>query len=46
MRESLRLYPAASIFARVAARDDTLGGYDIPKGGVVFFSPSGMHVRI
>jgi cytochrome P450 len=39
MRETLRLHPASGVGARQAATDVTLGGYTIPKGTLVLWSP-------
>jgi cytochrome P450 len=39
INESLRLYPPAWAFDRVAIEDVELGGYRIPKGWGVWFSP-------
>jgi cytochrome P450 len=41
--ESLRLYPPGWAFARTAIREDTIGGYSIPAGGLVVMSPFVMH---
>ena len=40
-RETLRLYPAASVFARRLSPevDDVLGGYRVPGNSVLFMSP-------
>ncbi len=37
--EVMRLYPPAWTIARSPTEDDTLGGYFIPKGSLVFVSP-------
>jgi len=39
VRETLRLYPPAWIFARTAAVDDVIGGRAVPAGSVVMVSP-------
>lgn len=41
--ETLRLYPSAFMLARQPVGDQALGGYMIPKGGVVFVSPWVLH---
>lgn len=43
VNETLRLYPPAAQFARVAAADEVLGGYQIPKGMIVVSSIYNMH---
>lgn len=43
IRETLRLYPPAWMFARVSLADDALGGYAIPRGTAVMLSPFAMH---
>jgi cytochrome P450 len=35
VKESMRLYPPAYAFSRVAVQDTTIGEYDVPKGTVV-----------
>jgi cytochrome P450 len=37
--ETLRLYPSLWVFAVVPAKDDAIGGYDIPAGMSVVISP-------
>lgn len=37
--ETLRLYPPAWMFVRVAAEDDEVGGYHVPAGTSVMISP-------
>ncbi len=37
--ESLRLYPPAWSFSRVALQDDVIGGFRIPRGTYVLLSP-------
>jgi cytochrome P450 len=41
--EALRLYPPGWAFARTATREDSIGGYSIPAGGLVVISPYVMH---
>jgi cytochrome P450 len=43
VRETLRLYPPAWMFVRLAADDDVIRGYRIPKGTAVMLSPYVMH---
>jgi cytochrome P450 len=43
VRETLRLHPAAWIFAREAAEDDELRGHLIPKGTAVMLMPYATH---
>jgi cytochrome P450 len=43
VKESMRLYPPVAIFGREAARDCTIGDYDIPQGTVVTISQWVMH---
>jgi cytochrome P450 len=43
LRETLRLYPAAWIFARQAAEDDELRGHPIPKDTPVMLVPYATH---
>jgi cytochrome P450 len=38
VRESLRLYPPVSLISRTPQEDDTVMGYDIPKGSMVLLS--------
>ncbi|MEU1664919.1 cytochrome P450 [Streptomyces sparsogenes] len=38
VRESLRLYPPVSLISRTPLEDDTVLGYDIPKGSMVLLS--------
>lgn len=44
-KEALRLYPSAALLDRVTLSDIELGGYLIPKGTVIFFSPYAIHRR-
>jgi cytochrome P450 len=39
IKESMRLYPPAWIFARSAIEDDLIGGYHIPAHSIVLVSP-------
>jgi cytochrome P450 len=41
--ESMRLYPPAWTIGRQAAADHELGGFRIPNGSIVLFSPYVMH---
>jgi cytochrome P450 len=43
LRETLRLHPAAWIFAREAAEDDELRGHRIPRGTALIVFPYGTH---
>jgi cytochrome P450 len=43
LKESLRLYPPVYIRGREAARNTTLGGYEIPKGQHVLINNWGLH---
>jgi cytochrome P450 len=43
--ESLRLYPPAWGFSRLALGDDEVGGYRVPKGSIVFLIPFVVHRR-
>jgi cytochrome P450 len=43
--ETLRLYPAAWMFARTALAEDEIGGYHVPAGQVVMLSPYVLHRR-
>jgi cytochrome P450 len=45
LEESLRLYPPAWGFSRLALGDDEIGGYRIPKGSIVFVIPFVVHRR-
>lgn len=38
-RETLRLYPSAWIFARVAVADDEIGGHHVPRGATLLLCP-------
>jgi cytochrome P450 len=41
--EALRLYPPIWIVERRAIEDDTIAGYDIPAGSIVYVSPYVLH---
>lgn len=43
LHEGLRLYPPAWMFARHAVEDDVVGGFTIPKGEMLMFSPYVTH---
>lgn len=43
LHEALRLYPPAWMFARHAIEDDVVGGFTIPKGEMLMFSPYVTH---
>ncbi|KAF8936316.1 hypothetical protein BGZ47_009563 [Haplosporangium gracile] len=43
VKELLRFIPPVPTTSRVAAEDDTILGYDIPKGTQVFLSPAALH---
>mgnify|MGYP000996621206 FL=1 len=43
VEESLRLYPPAWVFERVALEEDEVAGYRIPRGAIVAVSPYTMH---
>jgi cytochrome P450 len=43
VKETLRLYPPAWVFDRSPRHDLTLGGYRLPKGANVLFSPWVVH---
>jgi len=43
IQETLRLYPAAYLFAREAVGDQTLDGYKIPAGTMIFITPYVTH---
>jgi cytochrome P450 len=45
LEESLRLYPPAWGFSRLALGDDEIGGYRVPKGSIVFLIPFVIHRR-
>jgi cytochrome P450 len=39
IQESMRLYPPAAWFARLAAQPDRIGGFAIPSGAILLLSP-------
>ncbi len=41
--ETMRLYPPVWAFARRAREDDTIGGFRIPKGAIVFVGIRNLH---
>jgi cytochrome P450 len=43
IQETLRLYPAAYLFAREAVGDQLLDGYEIPGGTMIFITPYVTH---
>jgi cytochrome P450 len=43
IREVMRLYPPVWVISRRTIEADTLGGYDVPPGTDVFFSPFFVH---
>jgi len=43
VQETLRLYPAAYLFAREAITDQSLDGYKIPAGMMIFITPFVTH---
>ena len=43
LSEVLRLYPPAWLLTREAIEDVTIGGYEIPKGATIDFSPYFLH---
>ena len=43
LEEALRLYPPAWIFSREAVANDVIGGFKIPKNGIVVMSPYVTH---
>ena len=45
IEESLRLYPPAWGFSRLAIADDEIGGYRVPEGSMVFLIPFVIHRR-
>ncbi len=45
LEESMRLYPPAWGFSRLALADDEVGGYPIRKGSIVFLIPFVVHRR-
>ena len=45
LEESLRLYPPAWGFSRLALGDDEIGGYRVPKGSIAYLIPFVVHRR-
>jgi cytochrome P450 len=45
LEESLRLYPPAWGFSRLALSDDEIGGFRVPAGSIVFLIPFVVHRR-
>jgi len=45
LEESLRLYPPAWGFSRLAMADDEIGGYRVARGSIVFLIPFVVHRR-
>jgi cytochrome P450 len=45
IQEGMRLYPPVWIMSRMAVADDTIDGYDVPRGALVIVSPYAMHRR-
>ncbi|MGX1853051.1 cytochrome P450 [Streptomyces sp. NPDC055299] len=45
LNESLRLYPPGWLFTRITTAPTTLGGYRIPTGRVIAYSPYLLHHR-
>ena len=43
IREAMRLYPPVWVISRKTIEADTLGGYTVPPGTDVFFSPYFVH---
>ncbi|KAF9359184.1 hypothetical protein BGX26_012959 [Mortierella sp. AD094] len=43
VKELLRFIPPVPITSRVAAQDDNILGYDIPKGTPIFIAPATLH---
>jgi cytochrome P450 len=43
VKESLRLYPPAYVIGREASRRCIIGGYDVPPGTTIYFSPWVLH---
>ena len=43
VKESMRLYPPAYLIGREPIQPDTLGGYSIPAGAVIYFSAWALH---
>ena len=45
LKESMRLYPPAFAFGRVAIRPVTIGGFEIPTGTIILVSQYAIHRR-
>jgi cytochrome P450 len=45
LEESLRIYPPAWGFSRLARGEDAIGGYRVPAGSIVFLIPFVVHRR-
>lgn len=43
VQESMRLFPSAWCFERLALEDDVIGGYAIPKGTTILIAPYTLH---
>ena len=43
IEEALRLYPPVWLYSRTAIADDVVGGYDVPAGTNIFFTPYYLH---
>jgi cytochrome P450 len=43
LTESMRLYPPAWVYERIALADDVVGGFRVPKGTIVGVAPYVMH---
>ena len=43
VQETLRRYPTGWLLSRVALTDVTLGGYHVPAGADVYYTPYGLH---
>lgn len=43
VHETLRMYPGAWVYERIAGEDDVVAGYHVPKGSCMVFSPYATH---
>ncbi|MEU8622497.1 cytochrome P450 [Streptomyces sp. NPDC048623] len=43
LKETMRLYPSGWNLSRIVTRDTTLGGYELPEGSTVYYSPFVLH---
>ena len=43
IEEALRLYPPVWLYSRTAIADDVVGGFDVPAGTNIFFTPYYLH---